>query len=210
MATFRDKNHKLGGVIQGVRGALDLLEDQIKELPEEFKSEFKRTLDVLIKGITRIETQAEELKAISYRFIKPDLNIESITDQIKAGNSGKKILVVEDDEIMLQVMPAYLQKRGFQVFMASEVEKAKAIILNEKPAIVILDLALGESLGGLEILRFIKENNLEGRCIIQTKMDDDEIIKKVEELRPYKILLKPFAMSVLEAQINAVMAKSEV
>jgi len=210
MITYRDKNHKFGGAIQGVRGTLDLLEEQIKELPEEHRANFKKILDILLKGITRVEIQSEELKAISYRFIKPDLDITSINDQMKKENSNKKILVVEDDEIMIEIMPVYLQKLGYQATIVSDVETAKTVILNEKPFIVILDLALGESLGGLDILRWIRENKIPSKCIVQTKMDDSDIIRKVEELRPNKLLLKPFSLSALEAHINALINKSEV
>ena len=210
MITYRDKNHKFGGAIQGVRGSLELMEEELKELPEQYKVKLQKILEVSMKGITRVEIQAEELKAISYRFIKPDLDIASIIDQMKKENSNKKILVVEDDEIMIEIMPIYLQKLGYQATVVSDVEAAKKVILNEKPFIVILDLALGESLGGLEILRWIRENKITSKCIVQTKMDDADIIQKVEELRPNKLLLKPFSLSALEAHINALINKSEV
>ena len=210
MITFRDKHHKFGGAIAGVRGAIEVLEEQIKELPEEHKASFTKIADVLMRGITRIETQSEDLKAIAYRFIDPNSDIDSISHQIREENSFKKILVVEDDEIMIEIMPKFLQKRGFQVLVSSNVETAKKAIVDEKPAVIVLDLALGESLGGIEILRWIRENNIKSKCIIQTKMDDDDIIKKVESLKPEKILLKPFSLNTLEAQINALMIKAGV
>jgi CheY-like chemotaxis protein len=209
MITFRDKNHKFGGSIQGVRGTLDLLEEEIKELPDQYRVKLQKIQDVLLRGITRVEVQAEELKAISYRFIKPNLDLEDIIRQMKEENANKKILVVEDDEIMIEVMPAFLKKRGFQVTLVSNIEAAKTVIQNEKPFVIILDLALGESLGGIEILRWIREKNITSRCIVQTKMDNKDILKEVEELRPDKLLLKPYSLSTLEAQINALMINTE-
>ena len=209
MLTFRDKNHKFGGSLQGIRSALDLLGEQIRELPQEHRADFQKIFDVLAKGLISVEIQSEELKAISYRFINPDLVIEDFLTKMKMENSGTKILVIEDDEIMMEIMPKFLQKCGFQVSLVSDVQKAKEAILNEKPFIVILDLVLGDSLGGIEILRFIKERNIASKCIVQTRMDDDDIIKTVEKLGPDKILLKPFSLRDMEAQINGLIIKTE-
>lgn len=208
MGTLRDKNHKFGGSIHGLMCTVDLLEEQINELPQQHRAHLQKIHNVLVEGLIRVEVQAEGLKAISYRFIDPDLVVEDVLNKMKKENSDQRILVVEDDEIMIEIMPHFLKKCGFKFSIVSDVEKAQAAILNEKPAVIILDLLLGESMGGVEILRFIKEKNINSKCIVQTRVDDDEILRLVEELGPDKILLKPFSLRTLETQINGLMSKN--
>lgn len=209
MATFRHKNHKLGGSLQAMRGALDLLEEKVNKLPEDVRGDFQKIVHVMVKGLIRVETQAEDLKAISYRFINPDIDVDYIITQMKVENANKKILVVEDDEIMIEITPQFLKQCGFPVLLAFNEKSAKELILQEKPSLILIDLVLGGSLGGIEILRFIKDNHIPTKCIVQTRMDDDHIIKQVEELGADKILLKPFSLRELEAQINGLLGKIE-
>jgi CheY-like chemotaxis protein len=208
MATLRDKNHKFGGSLQALKSAVELLEEQIIELPEASRANFQKICNLMVEGLIRVEIQAEDLKAISYRFIKPDLDVEDVLSKIRIKNSDQKILLVEDDEIMTEIMPKYLEKSGYRVSVVSDVESAKEAIIKEKPAVVIADLFLGKSLGGIEILRFIKENHAGIKCIIQTRMDDKEVIKKVQELAPDKIIFKPFSLRNLETQINGLLTQS--
>lgn len=208
MATLRDKNHKFGGSLQALKSAVELLEEQIIELPEASRANFQKICNLMVEGLIRVEIQAEDLKAISYRFIKPDLDVEDVLNKIRIKNSDQKILLVEDDEIMTEIMPKYLEKSGYHVSVVSDVDSAKEAIIKEKPAVVIADLFLGKSLGGIEILRFIKENHPGIKCIIQTRMDDKEVIKKVQELGPDKIIFKPFSLRNLETQINGLLTQS--
>lgn len=209
MGTLRDKYHKFGGSLQALKSTLEILEGKIAGLPQEQKGEMQRIHHVLTETLSRIETQAEDLKGISYRFINPDLTIEEVFRRIKAENATKKILAVEDDETLGEILPGFLQKYGYPFMIVSDAKKAKEALVNEKPDVIIFDLVLGETLGGLDILKFIKDRHIDVRSIVQSRIDDEEIIKSVEALGPDKILFKPFSLKELGTQINGLLAKAK-
>jgi DNA-binding response OmpR family regulator len=68
---------------------------------------------------------------------------------------GQKIVVVEDEEDIRELIEYHLLREGFQVFSASDGERGLAIINREMPALVLLDLML-PGIDGLEICREIR------------------------------------------------------
>jgi DNA-binding NarL/FixJ family response regulator len=62
---------------------------------------------------------------------------------------------------------------------------------------------------GIEVLRFIKDNKLSIKCIVNTVVDDEERLSIVNALKPDKILVKPFDNNQLLSQINAVIRGSK-
>ncbi len=52
----------------------------------------------------------------------------------------KKILVVDDDKIILKTLSMFLNSSGYQVFMAADGAGAASIVSAEKPDLILLDL----------------------------------------------------------------------
>jgi len=70
-------------------------------------------------------------------------------------NEKNKILVIDDEEEILEVLSLILSKEGYKVFTSTEGETAVDIIRNENIGLVLCDLNLGEE-SGLSILKSIK------------------------------------------------------
>ena len=51
----------------------------------------------------------------------------------------QKILIVEDDQMIRNLIRIYLQNEGYEVIEAVDGEMAKDIFLNEHPCLIILD-----------------------------------------------------------------------
>ena len=71
----------------------------------------------------------------------------------------KKILLVEDDPLMLDIYSNRLKKEGYVVDTANNPEKAMDKLVNNTPDLLILDLNLGVEAGpndGLAILKSIR------------------------------------------------------
>lgn len=66
------------------------------------------------------------------------------------------ILIVEDEEKIIAVLRAYLEREGFTVLAATDGETGLELALRERPALVILDLMLPR-LGGEEICARIRQ-----------------------------------------------------
>jgi CheY-like chemotaxis protein len=54
--------------------------------------------------------------------------------------SGKKILVVDDDQIILKTLSIVLVSNGYQVFTATDGPGAATIVAQERPDLILLDL----------------------------------------------------------------------
>ena len=63
----------------------------------------------------------------------------------------KKILLVEDEEILLDLLQKKLREEGYEVFMAKDGEEGLKAIRETKPDLVLLDIVMPK-MGGLEVM----------------------------------------------------------
>lgn len=115
--------------------------------------------------------------------------------------SRAKILVVDDDTDIREVIRDRLKAMGFEVVEASDGEQALARLREESPTITLLDLHMPKK-SGLEVLEAIRENRLETTTIVMTAYATIE--KAVEAMRvgAYDFLTKPFSPGHLEVVIG--------
>ena len=87
-------------------------------------------------------------------------------------SARNKILVVDDEPDMLELMMMVLTKKGYQAFGATN--GADAIIVNakENPDLIILDLRMLE-MDGIETLRHIRKTDAKVRVIILSGLPDE-------------------------------------
>src|SRR6185312_11245416 len=68
---------------------------------------------------------------------------------------GSKILIVEDETIVADVVSRYLRRDGFQVVIASDGQAALDLAREQMPDLVLLDLMLPK-IDGLEVCRRLR------------------------------------------------------
>lgn len=84
--------------------------------------------------------------------------IEEINNQSLANDfTGKKILIVEDDQFLLEMYSAKLKGSGFLVEIAQNGEQALSHIKEFNPDLILLDIVIPK-MDGFEVLRQIREN----------------------------------------------------
>lgn len=69
----------------------------------------------------------------------------------------KKILIIEDDSILLKAMQEFLSADGFDVITASDGEEGLRFARSKSPDLVLLDIILPK-VNGFEVLKEIKDN----------------------------------------------------
>jgi DNA-binding response OmpR family regulator len=90
-----------------------------------------------------------------------------------------KILIVEDDEVLLKVLTDELKDAGFDVTVALDGETGLNKVQDERPDLVLLDLLLPKK-SGFEVLEAMKEGS-ETRSVpvmILSMLGQDEDIKR--------------------------------
>jgi two-component system OmpR family response regulator len=126
------------------------------------------------------------------------------------GSQGKqpvRILVIDDDPAMREMVAGYLAEHNITVLLASGGQEM-ARLLSTEPSLVILDLRLGQE-DGLDLLREIRSRS-DVPVIITTGNRRDEIDRVVGlELGADDYLTKPFGLRELLARIRAVLRRWE-
>lgn len=117
----------------------------------------------------------------------------------------RKILVVDDEPKVCDLIKAYLEKDGYEVILAgdgrSAVEKARAL----KPDLIVLDLNLPE-MDGLEVFRTVRA--VSDIPVIMVTARDDEVDKIVGlQLGADDYMAKPFSPRELAARVTAVLRR---
>jgi two-component system response regulator VicR len=113
----------------------------------------------------------------------------------------KKILVVEDEKPISDIVKFNLSKEGYEVFTAFDGEEAVEMVSEVEPDLILLDLMLPK-MDGLEVCREVRKNY--DTPIIMVTAKDSEIDKVLGlELGADDYVTKPFSNRELVARVKA-------
>jgi DNA-binding response OmpR family regulator len=119
----------------------------------------------------------------------------------------KKILVVDDEPKIIQLVRDYLERAGFGVVTASNGKTALALAHSEKPDMIILDLGLPE-LDGLDVTRTLRKgSNVPILMLTARSEETDKLIGL--ELGADDYITKPFSPKELVARVRVVFRRME-
>jgi two-component system phosphate regulon response regulator PhoB len=122
---------------------------------------------------------------------------------------GAKIVVIEDEEAISQLVAYNLEKEGFTVATCMDGDEAMVVIDEEKPDLVLLDWML-PNVSGIEICRRMR-GRIDTRdipVIMLTARGEEEDRVRGLELGADDYVTKPFSMTELAARIRAVLRRS--
>ncbi len=120
----------------------------------------------------------------------------------------EKILVVDDEEDILELVKYNLEREGFQVKCAESGETAMTRTRQEAPDLIVLDLML-PGIDGLEVARRLKQDQKTAGIpivMLTAKGEEADIVTGLE-LGADDYIPKPFSPRVLIARIKAVMRR---
>ncbi len=111
---------------------------------------------------------------------------------------NKQILIVDDEPDVTSYLRSYFQQHQFEVLTASSGEAGLSLLLLKKPAIVLLDMKLGDGLSGMEVLRRGLAAKTGAQIIVVTAVDDKNVATLAMGLGATDYLTKPFMLDELE------------
>jgi two-component system OmpR family response regulator len=119
----------------------------------------------------------------------------------------KKILVVDDEKKIIEIIQAYLERGGYQVISAVDGKTALAMAHSRHPDLIILDLMLPE-ISGWDVCRMIRK---ESDIPILMLTARDEVTDKIVglEMGADDYVTKPFDPKELVSRVRAILRRVE-
>lgn len=119
-----------------------------------------------------------------------------------------KILVVDDEKDIIELVRYNLEKEGFVVISAIDGEKALELVSKKDPEMIILDLML-PGIDGLDVCRELKRNDQTSSIpviMLTAKGEESDIVVGLE-LGADDYITKPFSPRVLVSRVKAVLRR---
>lgn len=116
-------------------------------------------------------------------------------------NRKVRILLVEDESDVLRVNEQFLLNKGYEVYCADTLHKARNLIWEYPPDLVVLDVLLPDG-SGFELCEYIRKGSA-APVIFLTCMGHTENIVNGLSLGGDDYIVKPYSFEVLEARIAA-------
>ena len=127
-----------------------------------------------------------------------------------ASAAPKKILIVEDERDILQLVKLYLEKEGFRTITATTGTEGLNSAKQDKPDLIVLDLMLPE-IDGLEVckrLRSAPETAMLPIIMLTAKAEESDQVIGLE-LGADDYVTKPFSPKALVARVKALFRRVE-
>lgn len=116
-----------------------------------------------------------------------------------------KILVVDDEIKIFEVVKAYLEKDNYEVFIATDGKSALKSYDDNKQDLIILDLMLPD-ITGEEVCKILREKSDVPIIMLTAKVDEENILNGFN-IGTDDYVIKPFSPKQLIARVNAIIKR---
>lgn len=117
-------------------------------------------------------------------------------------NQDARILVVDDDSVIIRIITNILHKNGFQTASCYSGEEALEFVQRELFDLVLLDVQMGKGMDGYETCQRMQKINHDLPVILVTANQDDESVNKGFESGSSDYIKKPVSKLELLARVN--------
>ena len=117
-----------------------------------------------------------------------------------------KILIVEDDVNIRNIVSTILETSGYQVLLAKSCATAKTIFASHLPDLIILDLGLPDE-DGMNFLDYVRRDSLKPIIVLSARSDDKDKVTALDK-GANDYVTKPFSSAELLARIRTALRNS--
>lgn len=118
-----------------------------------------------------------------------------------------KILIVEDDESIRDILHAFIQQNGYLVVSASDGMEGYDLFVRENPQLVVLDIMMPR-MNGYDLLTKIRRLS-ETPVILLTALGKEQEQARGFDLQADDYIVKPFSYTILIKRIEAVLRRNK-
>lgn len=123
------------------------------------------------------------------------------------GLNTKRILVVDDEQKIVEVVKSYLENSGYAVFKAYTGKQAFEMFEKAGPSLIILDLMLPD-ISGEEICKTLRKKSKVPIIMLTAKIEEEDILKGLG-IGADDYVTKPFSPRQLVARVEALLRRTE-
>lgn len=118
-----------------------------------------------------------------------------------------RILVVDDDRLVLATVAAGLRQAGFEVLEADNGDDAILMARNHRPRLAILDMRM-QGKSGMDVARYLAKNTSTGFMFLSA-FGDQSIVDEAQRLGALGYLVKPIDIRQIVPAVNKALARME-
>jgi len=108
-------------------------------------------------------------------------------------NGSKKILIVDDEEVILNIMKRKFERLGFDVATACRGEEALEILLKERVDLILADMQIPDYYSGYDILRISKQQQPHASFVLMSgQILSEDSVKDIIKDGAAMFIRKPF------------------
>ncbi len=184
-------------------------ETEIFDLTAQTGAQLGKRTDVCLEKDPRIKTGTEGAAKDSKELFPPEASTPHAENEIETSiSSGHKlrILVVDDNENVREVLEDFLNFEGHQPVLAKDGEEALKIFSNQDFDMVITDLGM-PGMSGWELSRHIKQKKPEIPVVIITGWGAQLSPEDLKENKVELVLSKPFNLDQVKQITEGIGAK---
>jgi DNA-binding response OmpR family regulator len=120
----------------------------------------------------------------------------------------QKVMVVEDEPVLLDTLAYNLKKQGYEVVTASDGQQAIQLARKERPSLLILDLML-PGMDGFEVCRVLRQEMAVPILMLTARADEVDKVVGLE-VGADDYMTKPFSMRELMARVKAMLRRERM
>jgi len=128
---------------------------------------------------------------------------------IKLEEEPQKILIVDDDESIRELLGQFLERKGFAYAFAENGKKALELLEDHNFTIIITDLIMPQ-IDGLELLKVVKQSWPDIDVIVMTGYTKNFTYTDVIYSGASDFVQKPFSLDEIEAKLNRVIRERQL
>jgi CheY-like chemotaxis protein len=155
------------------------------------------SLDVLVECVNRVvQSPVKSVPALS------------LAGSAAVADTEETILVVDDEPLVRDLLVQFLSLRGYRALGVKDGSAALSMVEQTPPDLILLDLFM-PGMGGVEVLKQLRQREYTGGVIVITGSHDEERLDEAWALGPQEVIGKPIDLEQMLISIQLVLVCRE-
>lgn len=195
----------MAGILEDEGHNVIVAEDGYQGIAAAENTNFKIAfIDMRMPWINGIETLDDAAKLEAQAILSKPLDFELILKFLDGNLVRTNILIIDDEPSICEILQKMLQKRGYNVCIATDGHSAIQKAKTKHFDIMFVDVVM-PGIDGLQTLKEVKKINPATTVIMMTGKNYDDLQELVDSLGAFAHITKPFDLAkVLQLIINAI------